>query len=206
MKEQFRIEVITAFVIAQALNVSGCASAPTPTLVPTATSTAVPSSTATTVPSAAATVVPSATATIIPSATPTSKPTMTATTLPTYTPTKPAATIAPTVAATQAAGTNPAAVSKDVCLGCHGPFDKVIAASTKYVASSGEKISPHQYIPHDAKGAVNVPECTNCHTAHMLSPLPTAGSIDLSKVGVDWCYLTCHHQNNFTPCIKCHTN
>jgi hypothetical protein len=34
--------------------------------------------------------------------------------------------------------------------------------------------------------------------------LPTKGSIDVSKVGVDWCYTTCHHQNNFKPCKECH--
>ena len=112
----------------------------------------------------------------------------------------------PTAAATAAssATTQPgaaAASGKDACLTCHGPFDKLIASSTTFVAPSGEKTSPHRFVPHDSKATSAVPECTNCHTAH---PIPPTGKVDLSKVTVDWCYTTCHHQNNFTPCVTCH--
>jgi hypothetical protein len=89
------------------------------------------------------------------------------------------------------------------CLSCHGPFDKLIEVTAKYVAPSGEKTSPHRYVPHDSKLGKDVPECTHCHTAHPLSPLPASGSIDLSKVSVEWCY-TCHHEKNFTSCKECH--
>jgi hypothetical protein len=96
-----------------------------------------------------------------------------------------------------------AKIPKDTCLGCHGPFDKIIEASDKYVAPSGEKTSPHRYIPHTSKKDEDVPECTNCHTAHSIETLPEAGSIDLSKVTVDWCY-ECHHPKDFTACSSCH--
>src|SRR5450755_3341733 len=94
--------------------------------------------------------------------------------------------------------------SKSECLGCHGPFDKLIEASAKYVAASGEKTSPHRYVPHDSKKEEDIPECTNCHTAHPVDPLPAKGSISLAKVGVQWCYDACHHEKNLTSCKKCH--
>jgi len=106
--------------------------------------------------------------------------------------------------------TNPAppapVLTKSDCLGCHGPFEQIIAATSDYVAPSGEKLSPHRYVPHDsAKEDKNIPECTVCHVAHSLDPLPTKGSIDMSKMRVQWCYDSCHHQGNFTPCQECHT-
>ena len=94
--------------------------------------------------------------------------------------------------------------SENECLRCHGPFDKIIEASANYVAPSGEKTSPHRYVPHDSKKEEDIPECSHCHTAHPLDPMPAKGSIDLSKVGVQWCYDTCHHEKDFTPCKKCH--
>jgi hypothetical protein len=97
-----------------------------------------------------------------------------------------------------------AASAANGCLDCHGPFDKLIAASAKYVAPSGEKTSPHRYVPHDSKLEKDVPECSHCHTAHPLSPLPSKGAIDLSKLGVQWCYDTCHHQKDLKSCKECH--
>jgi hypothetical protein len=87
------------------------------------------------------------------------------------------------------------------CLSCHGPFNKLIEVTANYVAPSGEKTSPHRYVPHDSKEANDIPDCTHCHTAHAL-PQP-ATAIDLSKVSVEWCY-TCHHENNFKSCKDCH--
>ena len=97
------------------------------------------------------------------------------------------------------------AKAENECLGCHGPFGEIIKATANYVAPSGEKTSPHRYVPHDSKKEEDIPECSHCHTAHPLDPLPAQGSIDLSKVGVQWCYDTCHHQKNFAPCQKCHS-
>jgi len=94
--------------------------------------------------------------------------------------------------------------AKADCLGCHGPFDKLTKVNDKYTAPSGEKISPHRFVPHDSTKDEDAPECTNCHTAHPLDPLPTHGSIDLSKVDVKWCYEACHHEKNFTSCKQCH--
>ena len=37
--------------------------------------------------------------------------------------------------------------SRNECLGCHGPFGKLIEAGSKYVAPSGEKTSPHRFVP-----------------------------------------------------------
>jgi hypothetical protein len=97
-----------------------------------------------------------------------------------------------------------AKAAENVCLGCHGSFDKIIEASGKFVAPSGEKTSPHRYVPHDSKKAEDAPECTNCHTRHPLDPLPAKGSIDLSKVTVQWCYEVCHHEKNLKSCKECH--
>jgi len=97
----------------------------------------------------------------------------------------------------------PAAVSKEACLDCHGPFDKLAGASPKYVAPSGEKITPHRFVPHDSKEAKAIPGCDNCHKPHPLPPTATALAA-LPKPDVQWCYTACHHENNFTPCKDCH--
>ncbi|HVP80464.1 MAG TPA: hypothetical protein VMV04_21480 [Thermodesulfobacteriota bacterium] len=95
------------------------------------------------------------------------------------------------------------ATSKEACLGCHGPFDKLAAATTGYVAPSGEKITPHRYVPHSSKEAKGIPECSNCHQPHPAEP--TASDLAaLAKPDVQWCYTTCHHRNNFEPCKDCH--
>jgi len=97
-----------------------------------------------------------------------------------------------------------AARPAEACLDCHGPFEKITEATADWKAPSGERTSPHRYVPHDAKQASDIPECRNCHAAHTVSPPPAAGSIDLKKLSVDWCYTTCHHEKNFTPCKECH--
>jgi hypothetical protein len=100
-------------------------------------------------------------------------------------------------------GSTAAEVSNDMCLGCHGPFDKLVTVTLSSVAPSGEKISPHYYVPHTLKEAKAIPECSNCHPPHPTPP--TAADITaMGKPSVDWCYTTCHHDNNFTPCNKCH--
>jgi hypothetical protein len=99
------------------------------------------------------------------------------------------------------AGAAPAA-AKDACLNCHGPFDKLVA-NVNYQAPSGEKISPHRYVPHSAKEAKAIPECSNCHEPH---PVPPSASnvAALPKPDVQWCYTTCHHKNTFQLCKDCH--
>jgi len=93
--------------------------------------------------------------------------------------------------------------AENECLDCHGPFDQLIADTAKYTATSGEKTSPHRYVPHDSKLAKDIPACSQCHPAHSLSSPPSKGSIDLSKVSVEWCY-SCHHEKTFQSCKDCH--
>jgi hypothetical protein len=94
------------------------------------------------------------------------------------------------------------AASKETCLGCHGPFDK-LAGSANYQAPSGEKISPHRYVPHNSRDAKAIPECSNCHEPHPVPPT-TSSLAALPKPEVQWCYTACHHKNTFQPCKDCH--
>jgi hypothetical protein len=93
--------------------------------------------------------------------------------------------------------------SKDECLGCHD-YDKIADSTKDYVAPSGEKGTPHRYVPHDSKKREDIPECTKCHKAHALDPLPTKGSLDRTKIGFAYCYDRCHHEQNLTSCKQCH--
>ena len=102
----------------------------------------------------------------------------------------PANAPAPAVAAPKAGG------SKDTCLSCHGPFDKLAASTADYAMPSGEKKSPHYYVPHKSK---HIPECSNCHKPH---PVPLVSKEGLPKAGTDYCY-TCHHKGGL-ECGTCH--
>jgi hypothetical protein len=113
-----------------------------------------------------------------------------------------AATAAPSATA-QKAASPAAATSKDDCLNCHGPFDKLSATSAGYVAPSGEKISPHRFVPHNSKEVKAIPGCSNCHEPHPLPP-KTPALAGLPKPDVQWCYTACHHKNNFVLCKDCH--
>jgi hypothetical protein len=90
--------------------------------------------------------------------------------------------------------------SATTCLGCHGSYDKIAEATAGFKASSGETVTPHQYVPHAEKK--EIPECIECHLPH---PIPLE---DKSKVikptNVDWCYSSCHHASNLKPCKDCH--
>ena len=71
----------------------------------------------------------------------------------------------PTSAVNAPASRAVAGLADNTCLDCHGPFDKLIKVSANYVAPSGEKISPHRYVPHDSKLEKDIPDCSHCHTA-----------------------------------------
>ncbi len=122
-------------------------------------------------------------------------------------------TMTPTVTATQGAvmtstatatstlavtGTTSATVSPQnaICLACHGPFEKLVAATADYAWPNGEKTSPHRYLPHDSK---DIPECSNCHKPH---PVPLVSTEELPKPSVQWCY-KCHHRR-VLQCGTCH--
>ena len=104
----------------------------------------------------------------------------------------------------------PPAVPKSDCLACHS-YDDVIAETADYVTRSA-KVNPHRYVeagsakenfgqPHQATGTEHIPECSNCHAPH---PIPPTGAVDRSKINVEWCYTSCHHENEFTRCGACH--
>ena len=119
-----------------------------------------------------------------------------------FAPAAEAAAAAPAAAA-QKAASSPAVASKEDCLRCHGPFDKLAGGSANYVAPSGEKIVPHRFVPHNSKEAKAIPGCNNCHEPHPVPPAATALAA-LPKPDVQWCYTACHHKNNFTLCKDCH--
>ena len=106
---------------------------------------------------------------------------------------------------------SPPAASDPECLKCHS-YDDVIAATASYATRRGEKVNPHRYVeagsmkehfgqPHQAIGTEHIPQCINCHTPH---PIPPTGPVDRSRINVDWCYSSCHHQNDFMRCSMCH--
>lgn len=182
----------------------GCAAAPIPIAVPTPTgvpptATAVPrtavptatlevptaTSTATDVPPTA-----SSTATEVP-------PTVLA--IPTPTIVEPTATAASSTVSTGDISGTVSAQNANPCLGCH-KYNDLLALKPKFELESGS-VNPHWYVPHDSK---NIPECTNCHVPHAISPLPKGPQdVDMSQVNVQMCF-SCHHLQNFTPCKTCH--
>ena len=103
------------------------------------------------------------------------------------------------ILAAQPAAKPPAAASEN-CLNCHGPFDTLASQTGDYVMPSGEKTTPHRYVPHDSK---KVPSCTSCHVRH---DLPFKKNDKAAKANVDFCYANCHHTSNFKACKECHTD
>lgn len=94
-----------------------------------------------------------------------------------------------------------AGVSKELCLDCHVSFDELAQSTAGYVAPSGEKGTPHRYVPHEKKDLSAIPGCSNCHQPH---PMPPPSPMELPKASVDWCFGACHHENNFKSCKECH--
>ena len=105
-----------------------------------------------------------------------------------------------TAAAPQGIGTIETKGVAKKCLACHGSYDALAEKTSNFETSGGEKVSPHQYVPHTEK--TDIPDCTECHIEH---PIPLE---DKSKVvrpkNIDWCYAACHHANNLQPCKTCH--
>lgn len=101
---------------------------------------------------------------------------------------------------------DPAAIQQDAqkCLMCHGSFDAIRDKSKNWKDEFDQPVNPHQYIdgknakPH-AAGKV-LPDCKGCHGEH---PLPPPKGYQHKKPTVSTCY-GCHHEENFTPCGKCH--
>lgn len=106
-----------------------------------------------------------------------------------------------TGAATQDKADKDAKAGTPDCLACHGPFDKLTAAPADYEAPSGEKTSPHKYIPHADKDKNAIPKCIECHRPH---PVPLEDKSVVVKATVDYCYTNCHHAQNLQACSTCH--
>ncbi len=92
-----------------------------------------------------------------------------------------------------------AKVDKAKCLACHGSFDTLAEKTAQYATPSGEKTTPHRYIPHADKK--DIPDCTECHTPH---PVPIQDKEKVVKANVEYCYTICHHAHNFQVCSSCH--
>ena len=125
-----------------------------------------------------------------------SLPAQTSTSLPTTAPTKPPSATAANTTST-AVGS-----SKNTCLGCHGPYEKIIAATVDYKMLSGDQeimSNPHRYVPHNSKDAKNIPECSNCHKPH---PVPLTSKEGMPKPNTKLCY-GCHHAK-VLQCGTCH--
>lgn len=92
-----------------------------------------------------------------------------------------------------------------MCLGCHGPYEKLVAASEDFVTEDGEKVNPHTTVDDTIlkvhESGKGIPNCETCHKPH---PQPFTTINDVAPANVEYCYLQCHHQENFTPCSECH--
>jgi|WetSurSiteA1Bulk_404760.scaffolds.fasta_scaffold47793_2 hypothetical protein len=102
--------------------------------------------------------------------------------------------------ATQEAKKPAEKITKDMCLGCHGPYEKIIKATENFKTPNGDASTPHRYVPHDSK---DIPECTECHVPHGLTPLPEKSTVEKPK-DVQFCYDGCHHMRNLQSCKNCH--
>ena len=90
------------------------------------------------------------------------------------------------------------------CLACHGSYDKIREATAKFKATSGEAVTPHQYLPHKANEGEDqdIPDCTECHEEHSM-PVTDKSKVVKPKDN-EFCYTACHHMNNLDNCNKCH--
>jgi hypothetical protein len=93
----------------------------------------------------------------------------------------------------------PAVADVEFCLGCHGPFEELAARTEAAFVVKGVEANPHMYVPHTS---TNVFNCKNCHEVH---DLPVIAPMEIQQADLGYCYLSCHHEEDFTPCISCHS-
>ena len=119
------------------------------------------------------------------------------------------------ISSTQGTGqsTSPAPATRGasvgpVCLECHD-YSQVAKATANYITPDKVKVNPHVTLDRTdrEKGMASphmsgngVPNCENCHERHSQPPKPS----EIRKADVDYCFGTCHHVGNFTPCSQCH--
>ncbi len=131
---------------------------------PTATSTAVPPT---------ATIPPTKTTTV---AVPTSAPAA-------------AANATPATSTVPSTGAKLEAYPKDACLACHGPFDKLTAATAKYAVGAVIRLQARTVMCAQLEGHQGHTRVLLLATKHTRFAGPATGS---PKANGDWC-LGCHH-------------
>ena len=90
-------------------------------------------------------------------------------------------------------------LTKNDCLGCHGPVENLVKLAPMYESDSG-KINPHKYAPHNEQSVDKFPDCKLCHTPHAM---PAPKGFKDESANIEYCY-SCHHQYNFKKCSECH--
>ena len=93
----------------------------------------------------------------------------------------------------------PEVADVEFCLGCHGPFEELAARTEGAFVVKDVAANPHMYVPHTS---ANVFNCKNCHEVH---DLPVTASVEIQQADLEYCYLACHHEGDFTPCVSCHS-
>jgi hypothetical protein len=86
------------------------------------------------------------------------------------------------------------------CLACHGSYDKLAEKTANFKTTSGETVTPHQYVPHADK--TDIPECTECHVPHPVALEDNSKVVKPDKL--TYCYSNCHHMSNLQPCKNSH--
>lgn len=99
----------------------------------------------------------------------------------------------------EAAPPLPEVADVEFCLGCHGPFEELAARTEAAFTVKDVAANPHMYVPHTSTKVFN---CKNCHEVH---DLPVTASVEIQQSDLEYCYLSCHHEEDFTPCISCHS-
>lgn len=94
----------------------------------------------------------------------------------------------------------PEVADVEFCLGCHGPFEELVARTEGAFVVEDVVANPHMYVPHTSTKVFN---CKNCHEVHAL---PVTASVVIQQADIGYCYLSCHHEEDFTPCISCHSD
>lgn len=92
----------------------------------------------------------------------------------------------------------PETAESDFCLACHGPFEELAEKTTGALVVDDVEVNPHMYVPHDSTRTFS---CDRCHSVH---PLPIDPGMEFAPADVNYCYVACHHSEDFSPCQDCH--
>lgn len=94
-----------------------------------------------------------------------------------------------------------APLTHEDCLKCHGSYEALVKKNVQVNTDSGF-VNPHVYLPHNAVGTGEIPECLGCHSQHALPPPQNYKD---SMASMEPCY-SCHHNYEFKKCSECHNN